>query len=97
MRPGNPDRFAAAVDEMDRSLDQIAKLRSRTPSLRLYQPFETYWDRIRVMSMDMKMSRMEYNQRARLYNGLLRAFPQNMISSLFGFVPLSIYGTNQNI
>jgi LemA protein len=91
MRPGNPDRFVAAVDEIDRRLEQVANLLQTKPKLGLYAPFSTHWPRVRRRNDNVRMSRLSYNQSVRLYNGLLKAFPQNLISSLFGFVPLSAY------
>ncbi len=91
MIPGSPDRFIAAVNEIDRSLTQIDQLSATTPNLSQYPPFAVHWNKVKYESMEVRIARSRYNSRVRLYNGLLAAFPQNMISSLFGFVPLSSY------
>lgn len=91
MIPGSPDRFVAAVDDMDRQLEQIDQLSRTSPELSQYPPFAVHWNRVKGKSMGVRITRAKYNSGVRLYNGLLEAFPQNMISSLFGFVPLSSY------
>jgi LemA protein len=91
MRPTGADGVVAAVDEMERRLIQVEKLVSAGSGLGGYPPFARQWKRVLKITQKVNRLRSDYYRSVRLYNGLLEAFPQNLVATLFGFVPLTVY------
>ena len=91
MRPTDADRIVAAVDEMERRLIQVEKLVSVGSGLGGYPPFARQWKRVLKITQKVNRLRSDYYRSVRLYNGLIEAFPQNLVATLFGFVPLTVY------
>lgn len=93
MRAVDPDRIVAAVDDMDRSIEQVKRIVQASPDLARHPPFEKPWKRMSAISRRMCAARKDYNRSAALYNRLLTPFPQNMLTAVLGFVPLTEYPT----
>lgn len=91
VRGVDPDRIVAAVDDIDRTLEQIKKIAQADPRLASYPPFEKPWKRVIALSRRISAVRNDYNRSVQLYNRLLSPFPQNMLTALFGYVPLKEY------
>lgn len=91
MRSTDPDRIVAAVDEIDRMLEEVRKLGQSKPGLAQYPPFTAQWKRIEKTGLRITRHRDQYNGAASSYNLLLGVFPQNVLATAFGFVPLKIY------
>ncbi len=91
LRPTDPDKFVAAVDVTEGCLIQIEEMVGSGRDLDSYPPFAVHWKRVEKIGREVRLRRMQYNMRAALYNGLLNAFPQNIMASVFGFVPLKVY------
>lgn len=93
-RSNDPRELMASLDEMDRQLEKIEKLAQSTPEIGSYTPFNQIWKRVNASSQEVRSRRVIYNMSARRYNDLMIPFPQNIFSSLFGFVPLQYYPQN---
>jgi len=91
MRATASDRIVASVDDLDRQVAQLEKIVQMRPELAQYPTFAKHWKRVLSVSRRINSARKDYNNSARLYNRLLTPFPQNMLASLFGFVPLTDY------
>lgn len=91
MRATDPDRIVAAVDEMDRSLGEIAKIVQARPDIEAHPSFSQAWERVVTLTRGINARRKLYNKSVQTYNRLLTTFPQNLLTSLFGFVPLQPY------
>jgi LemA protein len=83
--------LVAAVDEIERHLIQIEKLAETNPALSQYPPFASQWKKLLITTQRVRSSRKNYSAVAKLYNQLLIPFPQNLLATLFGFVPLKTY------
>lgn len=90
-RSNDPKEIIASVDEMDRQLTRIEKLARSSTEINSYLPFIQTWKKISTINSDMRSKRILYNQTARRYNDLMAPFPQNILTSIFGFVPLQYY------
>ena len=90
-RSNDPRELVASLDEMDRQLEKIEKLAQSTPEISSYTPFNQIWKKVNSSSLEVRSRRVLYNMSARRYNDLMIPFPQNIFSSLFGFVPLQYY------
>ena len=93
-RSNDPRELMASLDEMDRQLEKIERLSQSSPEINSYPPFSQIWKRVNASSSEIKSRRVVYNMSARRYNDLMIPFPQNIFSSLFGFVPLQYYPLN---
>jgi len=91
IRAGDPDRIVAAVDDMDRAIVQIKRIVQASPDLDRHPPFEKPWKQVSAISRRISAGRKDYNRSVRLYNRLLTPFPQNMLTAVLGFVPLTEY------
>jgi LemA protein len=91
MRVTEPDKVIAAVDVMDRYLAEVEKLQETNPRFREYPPFAKQWSRVQELTLRIKVKRELYNKSVEVYNRLLKAFPQSLFTTLFGFVPLQGY------
>ncbi|MDQ7784249.1 MAG: LemA family protein [Desulfomonilaceae bacterium] len=91
MRARDPDRIVASVEEIERHLAQMERLVEARPDMGEYSPFAVPWRQVADIGRRVKESRNAYNKSARSYNLLLTPFPQNILTTLFGYVPLSPY------
>lgn len=90
-RYSDPAGIVAAVDELERLLIQVESLALARPSLNQYPPFAVQWKKIAITTQRVASRRNNYNSAAKLYNQLLTPFPQNLLATVFGFVPLEAY------
>lgn len=90
-RSKDPGNFVASVDDMERQLMQIHELAEAQPRLGQYPPFAIQWKKVKSFSERIISMRERYNCSARAYNRLLTSFPQNVLTAIFGFVPLTPY------
>lgn len=91
MRSSDPDRIVASVDDIDRNLGQIERVIQSKPELASYPPFAKQWKPVLRITRRIAAAKEGYNKSAQVYNRLLTPFPQNMLTALFGFVPLNAY------
>jgi LemA protein len=92
-RSDDPARIVAAVNEMETCLTQVERLLDSSPEMGRHTPFAGNWKKIERSTYRINLARQAYNKSARAYNGLLNAFPQNLLVTVFGFVPLGEYPT----
>lgn len=88
---GDPDKLVAVVDETDRLLARVEHITQSGPDITVYPPFARYWEEIRDGTLRIGFKRELYNRNVAKYNGLLTLFPQNLVATAFGFVPLKSY------
>jgi len=91
MRERDPDQIVALVDEIERYLAQMERLVQARPELGRYSPFASRWEQVLRLSRHVTETRNAYNKSATLYNRLLTPFPQNILTTVFGYVPLNNY------
>jgi LemA protein len=91
MNSSDPKRVVAAVNSMEALLLQVDKLAQSRPEMAGYPPFVERWKRVVPSTSRANHARKSYNKSVRAYNRLLDTFPQNLIATVFGFVPLDDY------
>jgi LemA protein len=91
MRTIDPHALVQAINDQDAKLEFIEKMAKGNAGLEKHPPFALYWTRIAKTSRLANNARRNYNNAARVYNRLLTPFPQNMLVSVFGYIPLNIY------
>jgi LemA protein len=90
-RSSDPAGIVAAADEIERHLLQIERLALAKPALYQYPPFASQWRKVVATTRRVTSMRRNYSAAAKLYNQLLTPFPQNLLATVFGFVPLESY------
>jgi hypothetical protein len=91
MRSNDPDVIIATVAQMDRFLAQVERLAQSNRDLNRYAPFDTHWKQTLQSTYRINCARKCYNTNAASYNRLLMPFPQNLLTAVFGFLPLKEY------
>jgi LemA protein len=91
MRTQDQNALVSSVNETDSYLLQIEKLGKSNLELEKHPSFAGQWKAVVKASQRIHNRRKRYNDIARLYNRMLTPFPQNLLASLFGYVPLAIY------
>ncbi len=97
IRSTEPAAIVGSVDNIERYLTQIENLARTRPGLEHYPPFAGHWRKVVRISLRVSSTRISYNTNVRLYNRLLMPFPQNLLTTAFGFVPLTDYPLPQTI
>ncbi|MBI4962624.1 MAG: LemA family protein [Desulfomonile tiedjei] len=97
MRSNDPEAIVASVDQMDGFLGQIEKLAQANQDLSRYVPFDTNWKRTLQATYRVTYVRRCYNTNAACYNRLLIPFPQNLLTAVFGFLPLREYPASRTV
>ena len=87
----HPDEMISAIEETDRYLVQVRQITRSNPGINQYPPFARYWKSVKDSTRLISFKRVLYNRDVRLYNSLLKSFPQNLVTAEFGFVPLKSY------
>ncbi|MEW6351846.1 MAG: LemA family protein [Thermodesulfobacteriota bacterium] len=87
----DPDFIVAFADDIELSLLEIEKLAKAGPQLTKYPPFAAHWLDVSARTQRVTTHRAKYNKAATAYNGLLSAFPQNLVCGVWGFVRLNVY------
>lgn len=90
-RVREPDDLIAAADEIDTELDAVADRAAGKPAMMDHAPFAEAWREVVTITRRVRMRRLLYSSRARCYNMLLNSFPQNLVATVFGYVPLDPY------
>ncbi len=91
LRISGPQKIIKAANDLDRALDLVEKETKTNGTLLDYGPFSSQWKSVQRESRRVYYARKSYNTSARMYNLLLRPFPQNLLTSAFGYTPLPAY------
>ena len=91
LRAADPDAIISSIDETNQRLAKLGQIADSSQELKNHPGFINQWSRITTINRELRLKRMNYNETAKMYNSLLTPFPQNMLATIFGFVPLSRY------
>ncbi|MDR3604780.1 MAG: LemA family protein [Syntrophaceae bacterium] len=91
LRAADPDTIISSINETDQRLAKLGQIADSSEKLKNHFGFANQWSRIVATNRELRLRRMNYNETAKMYNSLLTPFPQNMLATIFGFVPLNRY------
>ncbi|MGC8605523.1 MAG: LemA family protein, partial [Desulfomonilaceae bacterium] len=94
LRAADPETIISSIDETNHRLSKLSQIAKSSPELKNHSGFSSQWSRIIAINRELKLRRMNYNETVKMYNSLLTPFPQNMLATIFGFVPLHRYPLN---
>ncbi|MDR1126434.1 MAG: LemA family protein [Deltaproteobacteria bacterium] len=85
LNPTALQAFQAAQDGLGGALARLLVTLERYPDLKASEQFSTLQVQLEGTENRIAVERMRFNESARDYNTALRAFPANIVASLFGF------------
>jgi LemA protein len=86
-----PGEQMAAGNGMNKALVDFFALAEQYPDLKANANFITLQNDLRDMETKISQSRRYYNGTVRDYNQSIAVFPNNLLASMFGFVPESFF------
>ncbi|MGC8660819.1 MAG: LemA family protein, partial [Desulfomonilaceae bacterium] len=95
LRAADPESIINSINETDQKMAKLRQITDSSPELKNHAGFSSQWARIIATDRELRLQRMNYNETAKMYNSLLNPFPQNMLATIFGFVPLHRYPANR--
>ena len=81
----NLKAFQAAQDEMSGALSRLLVTIEKYPDLKANQNYLDLQSKLESCENSIANARRKFNETAKTYNTYLRRFPNNIISSMFGF------------
>ncbi len=78
-------QFQQAQGELTQALSRLMAVREAYPELKLDAQFNKLSDQLEGITNRVTAARREFNECARVYNTLIRRFPNNIVAGLFGF------------
>ncbi|MGL4799912.1 MAG: LemA family protein [Cellulosilyticaceae bacterium] len=82
---------ASADSELSNALSRLLVVVERYPELKSSQNFKDLSVQLEGTENRIAVARQDYNTAATAYNTKLRRFPTNLLASLFGFQPNTLY------
>ncbi len=79
------EKFQGAQGELNTALGRLMVISENYPDLKANQNFCNLQEQLEGTENRIQNSRQAYNNKARAYNVMIRRFPNNIFSSLFGF------------
>jgi len=95
-RSNTPDVVIPAVDKLEIHLGTIESIISEKTELMKNSLFAQQWQNLARRNQQIAIARSRYISHVRTYNSLLGVFPQNVFSSLFGYVRATEYSGPKN-
>ena len=81
----NIKKFQAAQGELQQALGKLLAITENYPDLKANQNFRDLQEQLEGTENRIQITRQSYNNTARAYNTMIRRFPNNIFSRMFGF------------
>lgn len=85
LTPENMAKFQEAQQQMTGALSRLLVSVERYPDLKANQNFLQLQGQLDGIENDIRNSRRSFNEAVASYNSKVRAFPMNLLASMFGF------------
>lgn len=79
------EKYQAAQGELNSALGRLMMITENYPDLKANQNFRDLQEQLEGTENRIQVTRQAYNNKARAYNTMIRRFPNNILSSMFGF------------
>ena len=79
------EKYQAAQGELNSALGRLMMITENYPDLKANQNFRNLQEQLEGTENRIQITRQSYNNTARAYNTMIRRFPNNILSNIFGF------------
>lgn len=79
------EEYQAAQGELNSALGRLMMITENYPDLKANQNFRDLQEQLEGTENRIQITRQSYNNTARAYNTMIRRFPNNIFSRMFGF------------
>ncbi len=79
------EKYQAAQGELNSALGRLMMITENYPDLKANQNFRDLQEQLEGTENRIQVTRQSYNNTARAYNTMIRRFPNNIFSRMFGF------------
>lgn len=79
------EEYQAAQGELNFALGRLMMITENYPDLKANQNFRDLQEQLEGTENRIQVTRQSYNNIARAYNTMIRRFPNNILSNMFGF------------
>ena len=79
------EKYQAAQGELNSALGRLMMITENYPDLKANQNFRDLQEQLEGTENRIHVTRQAYNNKARAYNTMIRRFPNNILSRMFGF------------
>ena len=79
------EKYQEAQGELNSALGRLMMITENYPDLKANQNFRDLQEQLEGTENRIQVARQSYNNTARAYNTLIRRFPNNIFSGMFGF------------
>ncbi|KNF09537.1 LemA family protein [Gottschalkia purinilytica] len=91
----NPQEYARANEQLNTALSKLNVVVEKYPELKSNENFIRLQDELAGTENRLAVSRMDYNESAKIFNGKVRRFPTNIFAGMFGFEKKQYFEINQ--
>ena len=89
--PEQMEAWMAAQDELGGALGRLIAVAESYPDLKASQNFLQLQAQLEGTENRISVARQDYNKAVKEYNVAVRRFPSNIVASMFGFEPKSMF------
>ena len=79
------EQYQVAQGELNSALDRLMMITENYPDLKANQNFRDLQEQLEGTENRIQVTRQAYNSKAQAYNTMIRRFPNNVLSGIFGF------------
>ena len=79
------EKYQKAQSELNSALGRLMMITENYPDLKANQNFRDLQEQLEGTENRIQVTRQSYNNTARAYNTMIRRFPNNILSNMFGF------------
>jgi LemA protein len=87
--------FQAAQGELSQALGRLLALAENYPNLKANENFRDLQAQLEGTENRIAVARNAFNEAAKAYNILIRKFPNNLVTGLFGFGPKAYFEADE--
>lgn len=91
------EKYQEVQGELNSALGRLMMITENYPDLKANQNFRDLQEQLEGTENRIQVARQSYNNTARAYNTLIRRFPNNIFSGMFGFDIVTYFRADANV
>ena len=85
------EKYQEVQEELNSALGKLMMITENYPDLKANQNFRDLQEQLEGTENRIQVTRQSFNSKARAYNTMIRRFPNNILSGMFGFEIVSYF------